>query len=503
MVKEAPSVGRILTMVAFALSCVGLLLWLWMSFGGPMPLRPQGYRVKTHIPETALLTKAADIRMAGLDIGNITSLKLNRDGGQEVEMEIDPEFAPLPADTRLVVRQKSLLGQLYLELTPGNRDGPKLDDGDTIPSKSVVESVEFDEIISTFNRETRRNFQGWIREIADAIDNGRGEDLSNAIGNLDDFAAAGSDTLKILDDQEPALRRLVKNTGITLNALTERRGQLRELIGNANTFFEALASRNDALAETIFVFPTFLSESRLTLDRLKKFAEDTDPLIRDLIPVAFQLRPALHDLGALAPDLKNVFRKLDPVITESSRTLPAAQRFLKGAKPLFPALHTYLPEFNPFVSFLNYQQEALAGFLVGGAASLNGVLPPLNENEGPRHYLRQYSITNARTLAVGTSRPTYERGNAYPLPNYLKRFRPLGMTETFDCKNTNATPTPQNPSTRVNDRGEVRDAVNGEPPCIVQPPQLWGNTMFPRLERGNLIVTKPVDNAGTREPRLP
>jgi phospholipid/cholesterol/gamma-HCH transport system substrate-binding protein len=490
MNKEAPSPGRIFVMVAFALSCFGLLLWLWMSFGGVVPMRPQGYRVTAHVPETALLTKAADIRMAGLDIGNITKLELDRHRGQMVEMQIDPEFAPLPEDVRLIARQKSLLGQVYIELTPGTRDGPKLKDGEQIKSKAVVESVELDEIIRLFNEETRKNFQGWIREIAIAIQDGRGEDLSNAIGNLDDFAAAGSDLLRILDDQEPALRRLVKNTGVTLNALTSRRGQLRELIGNANSFFEALASRDDSLAETIAIFPTFLDESRLTLDRLRVFANDTRPLIRDLIPVAIDLRPTLRDLGTLAPDLKNVFRKLDPVIRESERNLPAAQRFLEGAKPLFPALHTYLPEFNPFLSFLNYQQETVSNFIHSAAASLNATMPPLSENEGPRHYLRQFSISNTRGLQLQqTASPTYERGNAYPLPNYLKRMRPLGITESFTCANT-AT------------GGEVPEPSQGEPPCFVQPPHLWDGKMFPRLQRGNKIVSKPRGFAGTQDPSV-
>jgi ABC-type transporter Mla subunit MlaD len=402
-------------------------------------------------------------------------------------MEIDEEFAPIPKDVKAILRQKSLLGQIYVELTPGSRDGPKLDDGETIPAKSVVEPVELDEIISLFNQETRENFRGWIREIATAIDNGRGEDLSNAIGNLDDFAAAGSQTLRILDEEEPALRRLVKNTGITLDALTERRGQLRELIVNANGFFEALASRNDALAETIQIFPTFLDESRLTLDRLRVFAGNTRPLVRDLLPVAQQLGPTLRDLGALAPDLKNVFRKLDPIIRESKTNLPAAQRFLEGAKPVFPGLHAYLPELNPIVSFLNYQQETVSNFIHSAAASLNATMPPVNPSEGPRHYLRQYSISNTRgvQLQPGPTRPTYDRGSAYPLPNYLKRFRPLGMYEAWDCSNTVS-------------GGEQRDAANGEPPCFVQPGQLWDGKMFPRVTRGNKIVPKPVENAGTK-----
>ena len=490
MNKQAPSPMKIFVMVAWALSCFGLLLWLWFSFGGPLPLRPEGYRVKAHMPESALLVKEADVRMAGLDIGKVKNLKLSREGGSEVEMEIDPEFSPLPKDVKAILRQKSLLGQIYIELTPGTRDGPKLDDGETIPAKSVVEPVELDEIISLFNEETRENFQGWIREISIAIDNGRGEDLSNAIGNLDDFAAAGSRTLRVLDDQEPALRRLVKNTGITLNALTERRGQLRELIGNANEFFEAVASRNDSLAETVSILPTFLDESRLTLNRLRTFANDTRPLIRDLIPVAIELRPTLRDLGALAPDLKNVFRKLDPVITESERNLPAAERFLDGAKPLFPALHTYLPELNPILSFLNYQQETVAGIL-SAAGSLSARMPPLSENEGPRHYLRQFSISNTRSIQLQETRPTYDRGNAYPLPNFFKRSRPLGMMEAFDCSNTG-----------LGGDGTRKDPGQGEPPCFIQPPHTWDGKKFPRVERGNKIVNKPIGNEGTSDPAV-
>lgn len=491
MNKQAPSTGRILVMAMWAMSCFGLLLWLWFSFGGPLPLSPQGYRIKAQMPESTLLVKEADVRMAGLDIGKVKSLGLQREGGNLVEMEIDPEFAPLPEDVRAILRQKSLLGQIYIELTPGTRDGPKLDDGEKIPAKAVVEPVELDEIISLFNKETRDNFQGWIREISIAISNGRSQDLSNAIGNLDDFAAAGSRALRILDEEEPALRRLVKNTGITLNALTERRGQLQDLIGNANTFFEAVASRDDALAETIAIFPTFLDESRLTLDRLRVFANDTHPLIRDLIPVAIQLRPTLRDLGALAPDLKDVFRKLDPIISESDRTLPAAERFLRGAKPLFPALHTYLPELNPILSFINYHQETASNFIHRSAASLNSTMTPLGPNDGPRHYLRQFSISNTRGIQLSQTPPTYERGNAYPLPNYQKRMRPLGMTEAFTCANTG-----------FSGDGTRTDSANGEPPCFVQPPHMWDNRKYPRVVRGNKIVSKPIGNEGTADPAV-
>jgi phospholipid/cholesterol/gamma-HCH transport system substrate-binding protein len=492
MQKQAPTLGRMLAMVVFALSCAGLLLWLWLSFGGPVPLQPEGFRFKAHFEESPLLVKEADVRMAGLTVGKTKGLELNKRGGAEVEMEIEDDFAPIPANSRVILRQKSLLGQIYVEITPGDRAGPKLQEGETLPDAQVGETTQLEEIIRTFDRPTRRNFQGWVREVSTAISRDRGEDLNNAIGNFDDFAASGADLLAELDEQEPALRGLVRNTGVALGALNQREGEFRRLVVNANDFFGALASQNDALAETIAIFPTFLLESRQTLDRLRNFAANTRPLVRDLIPVAILLRPTIHDLGRLAPDLKKLFQRLEPVIDESGDTLPDAARFLRGAEPVFESLHAYLPELNPFLSFANFEQEQLADFFMIGGGSFNAKLPGL-PGEGPRHYLRSISIQNSRSLGIQQTRPEYERAIAYGAPNYLKRDRPLGVIESFDCKPSG---------------GERPDPSNGpsppaQPPCFVAPPSLWDGGMFPTLSRGEAPLRRPPEgNAGTQEPTI-
>jgi phospholipid/cholesterol/gamma-HCH transport system substrate-binding protein len=486
MPKAAPTIGRVLAMAVFALSCFGILIFLWLSFGGPVPLKPEKWRFKAKLPESALLAKEADVRMAGLNIGKVKKKTFQRDGGTLVEMEIDEDFAPLPRDTRAILRQKTLLGQIYVELTPGTRDGPKLDENDTLATSQVEEPVELDELISTFDPETRRNFRGWMRELGTALD-GRGEDLNAAIGNFRDFAVSGSEVLRVLDEEEPALRRLVRNTGIALAAVNEREGQLRQLIVNANDFFGALASRNDELAETIRVFPSFLDESRATFRRLERFSRDTRPLVRDLIPVAEQLRPTLRDVGRFAPDLKRLFRDLDPLIDEAPDTLPEAARVLSGAEPLLENLHLYLPELNPILSYLNFNQQQVADFITNGGGTLNGTLPGV-EGEGPRHYLKQFGIINSRGVGIASSRPEYERGNSYPGPNYLKRARPFGMIESFDCKPTG---------------GEKRDATSGSPPCFVAPKSLFDGKYFPRLTKGEApLRPNPQENAGT-EPASP
>src|SRR4051812_12295401 len=117
MQKQAPSLGRVLTMVLFALSCFGLLLFLWLSFGGPVPLKPKGYQMKVAFPEATQLGLEADVRVAGVRIGKVRKKELDPNGNRTVAtLEIERKFAPIHKDARAILRQKTLLGETYVEL---------------------------------------------------------------------------------------------------------------------------------------------------------------------------------------------------------------------------------------------------------------------------------------------------------------------------------------------------------------------------------------------------
>ena len=486
MIKKAPTLAQLAAMTGFVLSVVGLLMMLWLQFGGTIPLRAEKYRFQASFDEAALLVEQADVRMAGIDVGKVVDKELV-DGRSLATIELEEPYAPIPSNTRVLLRTKALLGETYVELTPGERAAGPLEDGDTLPRAAAQEAVQIDEIVRTFDEPTREAFQGWMHELARAIRLGRGEDLNDALGNLPGFVASGEDVLQVLHEEEPALRALIRNSGRALAAVNERRGQLGELIVNANNFTGALASRNESLAEAVLILPTFLNESRATLHRLRDFAVDTRPLVRDLKPVADDLHPTLRDVGRLAPDLRTLFRNLDPLIDESERNLPAAAEFIAGAEPVFESLHLYLPELNPILSFANFEQAQLADFITNGGGSLSATLPPF-PGEGPRHYLRQYGAINARGLGIARTRPSYERANAYPGPNYITRGRALGIPEAFDCKPSG---------------GPVRESKNGEPPCYLAPRSLFDGRFFPRLKRGGAPFRPPPPGTLGSQPANP
>ena len=92
MRKQAPSFGRIMTMVMFALSCFALMLYLWVVFGGPTPLRPKGYRVTAAFAQAGQLAQEADVRISGVPVGKVKSVKTNpRTGLSDVVIERSEE----------------------------------------------------------------------------------------------------------------------------------------------------------------------------------------------------------------------------------------------------------------------------------------------------------------------------------------------------------------------------------------------------------------------------
>src|SRR5512144_40994 len=104
MQKSAPSPGRLLVMVGFALSCFGLLLFLWLAFGGPIPLKPKGYRFNTSFGEATQLAKEADVRISGVSVGKVKSIETQPDGRSKAVIELQPRYAPLASNSKAILR---------------------------------------------------------------------------------------------------------------------------------------------------------------------------------------------------------------------------------------------------------------------------------------------------------------------------------------------------------------------------------------------------------------
>ena len=524
MQKQAPSVGRILIAVGFTLSCFGLMLFLWIAFGGPIPLKPEAYKISAYFPETTTLARESDVRIGGVSVGKVKAIELAppeyRVAGNdttEATLEIRPEFAPIAEDTKAILRQKTLLGETYVELTPGTEPGGEevpvsigaaanvsdadaenvktLEEGETLGIEQTQDATQIDEIFNALDEDTRESFQRWLASSADAIE-GRGLDLNDAFGNLGPFVEDAASVLEILNRQKAELQGLVRDTGTVFEALTERDQALAGVITGSNETFEALASQDQALAESFQILPTFERESRLTFDRLDEFQADTRPLIQQLIPIANDLSPTLASVRRLSPSLESLFEDLDVLIAVSKTGLPALERTLNGLAPVLEALDPFLSNLNPVLRYLEFQKGTVSDFLAGPGVALSNSIDVVDPDQpAPRHYLRQLGYLGAETVGVHEVRLNTNRSNGYLAPGALTDFTAAssGMFPSFDCRNLDYEPTtaPGSPEALSE---EIHTADDPDPdaaapvgvtfaPCVVEEPFPggFGTGRFPNL----------------------
>ncbi|MET0206665.1 MAG: MlaD family protein [Thermoleophilaceae bacterium] len=500
MIKQTPSFGRIFAMVAFALSVFGILVFLWLSFGGSVPLQPQGYRVTVPFPEATQLAQEADVRISGVRVGKVKKKEPNKQTGlTDTEIEIEARYAPIPKDTRAILRQKTLLGETYVELTPGTRSSGRVEDGGRLPAGQVAETVELDEILRTFDPVTRAQFSTWFDQAGRAA-LGNAEPLNDALGLLTPFAEETDDVLEVLRAQSGATRRFIRDTGVVFDSLTARTGQLRELITNSNRVWAAVASRDEQLADTFRVLPTFLREARETTRRVTSFAETTDPLITQLRPAARELSPTLIDLDALAPDLKGLFQDLGPLVRVSRTGLPAAERVLNNTRPILARLDPFLRQLTPIFDYLGLYKREIAAFFANDAAATQATDVGFSNASQQLHYLRTTTPTNPEMIAGWPARLGTNRSNPYTEPGGYDKLNTEGHLEVFGSYLCTSNPTPAAPAANPDPAFKypeetaelvehfvfgVPENVGKAPPCDPQAPlggQIGQSGLFPRLQ---------------------
>jgi phospholipid/cholesterol/gamma-HCH transport system substrate-binding protein len=438
MQKQAPTLGRVLVMAIFALSCFSLLLYLWAAFGGAVPLKPHGYRFEASFSEAVQLAKEADVRISGVSVGKVRNSELGDDGRTVATIELKQEFAPLPSDTQAILRQKTLLGETYVELSPGTRSAKPVAEGDKLATANVHPTVELDEIFRSFDERTQAGFRTWMQQQGLGV-RGRGADLNMGFGTLPDFAQTTNRLLRILNSQQNATRQIIRDTGVVFDALSERDGQLADWITNSNTVFAAVASRNEELAATWRNFPEFIDQSRLALDRLTEYAKIANPVLVDLRPVGRQLSRLQVNTAKFARDFKGLFVGLDRLVRVSRKGIPATIDFLRDIRLFLAEFDPFLRNFNPWIRYLGMNKHEIASFFANMSATSqardNATRDTLSK-QGSERYFRVVPPLMPESLSSYVQQLGSHRSNAYAQPGTFSQLaQGLDSFNTANCGN--------------------------------------------------------------------
>jgi phospholipid/cholesterol/gamma-HCH transport system substrate-binding protein len=114
------------------------------------------YKLYANFDNIAGLTVRAKVTMAGVNIGKVTAIDLDRDRFTgRVTMEVEQRVNNLPLDSTASILTAGLLGEKYIGLSVGGEE-EVLDDGDTIydtQSSLVLEDLIGKFLLNTVNKD--------------------------------------------------------------------------------------------------------------------------------------------------------------------------------------------------------------------------------------------------------------------------------------------------------------------------------------------------------------
>lgn len=371
--------------------------------------------VKAQLYNGAELVKGNDVREGGFRIGIVSDLKPSRLADGTVvalaSLKIDSKYAPLPADSQILIRPRSALGLKYVDIVRGS--SPRmLPDGATLPVTQNVSQVDLDQVYNIFDKRTRDATQTDLGAFGNAFA-GRGPDINATVQELPATLRVLTPVARNLADPTTELQNFFKQLEITVGTIAPVAGiQARLFTTMANTW-AAISQDPKALQDTISKSPPTLDVGTASLRTQIPFLRATAAFSRDFNHATAELRASLPTLNsalriAVPVTQRTVSAGLYPKLQDALTALrdltqaPTTNAALRGLTATAATLQPQLRYLGPYVTVCNYwnfwwtylgehfsepdpsgsSQRALLNFTPMGPNSLGsqGATHPVNGN---------------------------------------------------------------------------------------------------------------------------
>ena len=422
--RNGPTAVALLLMFALATFTAGYVL---EHQGLRLPLiNGSTFQIQADLSDAKAITpgQGQTVRVSGIEIGDIAGVRLTN-GHALVTLNIDPKYRDLiHTDATALVRPRTGLDDMFVELDPGSNSAPLIHPGYTIPLANTLPPVNNDEILQSLDSDTR--------DYLDLLLGGAAQGLRGNAFNLRDIFRRLGPTHQDLARFATAvatrranLRRLIHSLNL-LNAELARRGpETTQLIDDSAVALRALASQQEGLAQTIHDLPPALAQSTATLDQVRSYATLLGPTATRLVPVFRALNDSNY---AVRPFVAQA----TPIVRQQIRPFVVGARpLVRDLRPAARALATATPQLSRVFVVLNHLFNMLA-FNQDGER-----LPPSDPNrrEGFLFWIAWLGHQSVNLFSTedanGTFRPVMVGATCQTFDSVVNQFPPLEFLENL------------------------------------------------------------------------
>ncbi|MEV4420511.1 MlaD family protein [Patulibacter sp. NPDC049589] len=265
------------------------------------------------------------VTIAGIDVGDITSVRV-QDGRARVGFRLRPKYAAMMRrDASALLRPKTGLNDMVLELDPGSPSGPKVGEGFTIAEARTAPNVNPDEILASLDVDTRAALQLLLQSTRQGVGSqARARDLSRAIRATGPVTRDLRRVGEALEDRAVNTKHAIRSLRLISDELARRRGDVVRAVETTNTVVGTVASRSAELRASLRALPGTLRTTQAALTDTEGLATELRPATQALLPVADALAPALRSTHPFLRRTTPVLR--DQLLPLTRQTLPTIRR---------------------------------------------------------------------------------------------------------------------------------------------------------------------------------
>lgn len=344
------------------------------------------------------------IRVAGVRVGDIGDVELV-DGRAIVSMDLDPEYDRLVhADATALLRPRTGLKDMFIELDPGSKDAPLIPEGGRIPVGNTAPDIDPDEVLAALDQDTRDYLRLLIGGAGKGLD-GRAEDLAETLKRFEPLHRDVARVTEAIAERRRAMSRLVHNYSELTNELADKDDELARLVSASEQVFDAFASEDQNVSEAVSRLPSALDQTTRTLAKVDDFSKVLGPSLESL-------RPAFRQLNRANAEVLPFVREAEPIVRERIRPfVREARPYLDDLRPAAEQLAAATPDlegaFNGLNRFFN-----IGAYNPNGAEPVPGDLPAaLKREEGYLFWLGWTAQLTNSVFSASDAFSSFRRAN--------------------------------------------------------------------------------------------
>jgi phospholipid/cholesterol/gamma-HCH transport system substrate-binding protein len=292
------------------------------------------------------------VNVAGVRVGEISEVNLV-DGKAVLGLRVDDPDITVYKDATMLLRPKTGLKDMTVELNPGTKESGELPENATVPVGQTEPDVNLDELLSALDDDTRTWLQVLLVDGAQGL-KGRGKDLGDTFRTFGPTARALRDINSQLKTRRENIARVMHNFSLIADELGDRDDELARFVDSNGAVLRVLASQDANIRSTLQELPGALESTREGLGRVGE-------LSLKLGPTLTALRPGARDLAPMQRALRPFFRETTPVIHDEIRPLVRATRpVVTELRPTLNSLSAATSDLYTSLTILNRLLDMLA-----------------------------------------------------------------------------------------------------------------------------------------------